>query len=49
MKATARKKPAKDTPFERFDRLFCAVISVPKNAIEKEEAKLKKRKKRVKK
>ena len=33
--------PAKDesTPFENFERLFRAVVSVPKSAVEKEEAK----------
>jgi len=32
------------TPFERFDSLFRKVISVPKSAIDKEEAKWKRRK-----
>jgi hypothetical protein len=35
--------------FERFDKLFRAVIAVPKAAINKEEAKEKRRKKRDKK
>ena len=34
--------------FERFDQLFRAVISVPKSAIDKEEAKWKRQKKRAK-
>lgn len=34
--------------FERFDRLFRAVVSVPKAAVDKEEAKWKRRKKRAK-
>ena len=38
-----------DTPFQKFDRLFRAVISVPKSAIEKKNTKLKRPKKRRKK
>jgi len=34
----------KGTSFQNFDRLFRAVISVSKSAIEKEEAKVKRRK-----
>lgn len=34
-----------DNQFERFDRLFCSVISVPKRDVLKEEAKQKRRKK----
>jgi len=35
--------------FERFDQLFRAVISVPKSAIDREEAKEKRQKARAKK
>jgi len=38
-----------NTPFQKFDRLFRAVISVPKSAIEKKNTKLKRQKKRSKK
>jgi hypothetical protein len=36
-----KPKPAspESTPFENFDRLFRAVVSVPKSAVEAEEAK----------
>jgi hypothetical protein len=34
------------TPFERFDRLFRAVVAVPKSEVEKEEAKERKRNQR---
>ena len=37
-----------DDQFERFDNLFRQVISVPKAAIDKEEAKLKRKKNRAK-
>jgi hypothetical protein len=43
--------PAPDcTPFENFDRLFRAVVAVPKSEVEKEEAKerIKNRRKREK-
>lgn len=40
---------AENIPFERFDRLFRAIITVPKSAMTKEETKLKRRKKRAKK
>jgi hypothetical protein len=39
MKATAQTKDPEGTPFEKFDRLFRAVVAVPKAAVEKEEAK----------
>ncbi len=45
----APKLEPEATPFQNFDRLFRTVISVPKAAIEKEAAKLKRRKKRAKK
>ena len=35
-----------NTPFEKFDNLFCKVIVVPKSAIDKEEAKWQRRKQR---
>lgn len=36
----APEQPAPDgEPFERFDRLFRAVVSVPKSEVEKAEAK----------
>jgi hypothetical protein len=39
------------TPFENFDRLFRAIVAVPKSEVEKEEAKerIKNRRKRAKK
>ena len=37
---------ANPTPLRKFDALFRAVISVPKSAVDREEAKLKRRKKR---
>ena len=53
----ATMKPApvlpapESTPFENFDRLFRAVVSVPKSEVEKEEAKerLKNHRKRARK
>jgi hypothetical protein len=33
------KPEPEGTPFEKFDRLFRAVVAVPKAAVEKEEAK----------
>jgi hypothetical protein len=40
-------KPAPDgTPFEKFERLFRAVVSVPKSAVQEEEAKEKKKRER---
>jgi hypothetical protein len=53
--ATMKPAPAspapEGTPFENFARLFRAVVSVPKSAVEKEEAKerLKNRKRRARK
>jgi hypothetical protein len=41
-----RKKCDADNQFDRFDRLFRTVISVPKSAMLKEEAKQKRRKKK---
>jgi len=38
MKAESEPMP-EGTPFERFDRLFRAVVSVPKAVVEKAEAK----------
>ena len=51
MKQTAQQKQPEGTPFERFDRLFRAVVAVPKAEVEKEEAKerLKNRRKRTRK
>lgn len=51
MKESPSGQDSEDTPFEKFDRLFRAVTSVPKSAVEKEEAKerLKNRKKRERK
>ena len=48
--APALPAPEEGTPFERFDRLFRAVVAVPKSAVEKEEAKerLKNRRQRAK-
>lgn len=48
MKESPSGQDSEGTPFEKFDRLFRAVSSVPKSAVEKEEAKerLKNRKKR---
>lgn len=40
---------AENAPFGRFDRLFRSIITVPKSAVTKEEAKQKRRKKRAKK
>jgi hypothetical protein len=41
--ATMKPAPAlpapEGTPFENFDRLFRAVVAVPKSEVEKEEAK----------
>lgn len=51
MKASPPGQDSEGTPFENFERLFRAVVSVPKSAVEKEEAKerLKNRKKRERK
>ena len=50
MKATSRSQDSGGTPFEKFDRLFRAVVAVPKAEVEKEEAKerIKNRRKRAK-
>ncbi len=50
MKQTAQEKQPEGTPFEKFDRLFRAVVAVPKAAVEKEEAKerIRNRRKRAK-
>jgi hypothetical protein len=41
--ATMKSAPVlpapESTPFEKFNRLFRSIISVPKSAVEKEEAK----------
>jgi len=48
----ATMKPApvlpapESTPFENFDRLFRAVVAVPKSEVEKEEAKERKKNQR---
>jgi hypothetical protein len=34
-----KPSPPAETPFQRFDRAFRAIISVPKAVVEKEEAK----------
>jgi len=49
--APALPAPEASSPFEKFDRLFRAVVAVPKSEVEKEEAKerLKNRRKRAKK
>lgn len=39
MKASPRSQDSEGTPFEKFDRLFRAVVAVPKSEVEKEEAK----------
>jgi hypothetical protein len=51
MKAAPVPPAPEGTPFENFDRLFRAVVSVPKSEVEKEEAKerVKNRRKRAKK
>lgn len=49
MKPAPEPKPAPDpegTPFEKFDRLFRSVVSVPKAAVEAEEAKERRRNER---
>lgn len=38
MKVAETNQP-EGTPFEKFDRLFRAVVAVPKSEVEKEEAK----------
>jgi hypothetical protein len=50
VKQTAQEKQPEGTPFEKFDRLFRAVVAVPKAAVEKEEAKerIRNRRKRAK-
>ena len=39
MKADPAPTQDEATPFEKFEQLFRAVVSVPKSAVEKEEAK----------
>ena len=39
MKTSMSTKDQEGTPFQKFDRLFRAVVAVPKAAVEKEEAK----------
>jgi hypothetical protein len=39
MKPAPEQPAPEGTPFERFDRLFRAVVSVPKAAVEEQEAK----------
>lgn len=45
MKAPSDPAP-ESTPFEKFERLFREVVSVPKSAVEKEEAKERQRNQR---
>ena len=47
MKTATRTKDPEGTPFEKFDRLFRAVVAVPKAAVEKEEAKERLKNRRV--
>ena len=47
MKDAAQSEQAESTPFEKFDRLFRAVVAVPKSEVEKEEAKEKLRNRRL--
>ena len=49
MKPLEKLQQSKGTPFEKLDRLFRAVVVVPKAAVDREEAKQKRRKKRAKK
>ena len=49
MKPLAKFQQSKGTPFEKMDRLFRTVVAVPKAAVDREEAKQKRRKKRAKK
>ncbi len=44
--APALPAPDSDTPFERFENLFRAVVSVKKSDVEKEEAKERRRNKK---
>jgi hypothetical protein len=39
VKTVAQSNQSEGTPFEKFDRLFRAVVAVPKAEVEKEEAK----------
>jgi hypothetical protein len=39
MKPNSDPAPSEGTPFEKFDRLFRAVVAVPKSAVLKEEEK----------
>jgi hypothetical protein len=51
MKAPPPSQDSEGTPFENFDRLFRAVVAVPKSEVEKEEMKerIKNRRKRARK
>jgi len=51
MKSAPVQPAPESTPFENFDKLFRAVVAVPKSEVEKEEAKerIKNRRKRAKK
>ncbi len=49
MKPQAKLRQSKGTPFQKMDRLFRTVVAVPKTAVDREEAKQKRRKKRAKK
>lgn len=46
MKPAPAEPAPEGTPFENFDRLFRAVVSVPKSAVQAEEAKEKKQRER---
>ena len=46
MKSLIKLQQSKGTPFEKMDRLFRTVVAVPKAAVDREEAKLKRRKKK---
>jgi hypothetical protein len=46
MKPAPEQPAPEDEPFEKFDKLFRAVVSVPKAAVEEQEAKERQRNKR---
>jgi hypothetical protein len=49
MKPLAKLQQSKGTPFEKMDRLFKTVVAAPKAAVDREEAKQKRRKEKAKK
>ena len=49
MKPAPPPRLPEGTPFQKFDHLFRTLIAVPKSVVNREEAKLKRRKKRAKK